>query len=270
MTATPRRRGLLFVLSSPSGAGKTTLSRRLLALDPDIALSVSATTRPPRPGEIDGKDYHFISPGQFAAMAAGGELLEHATVFGNRYGTPAAPVLAALAAGTDVLFDIDWQGTQQLRGSDAVTDLTSVFILPPSLSELERRLRQRAADRADVIEARMAGARAEIAHWDEYDYVLVNDDPDRCLGELRAVLTAERLARRRQLYLKRAGRGAAGLTFSRQPGQAALYPPPQRVAVGQQRGGDHDIGFARRRVRLVSQPLAAGREQGVPRPCHPA
>lgn len=199
--ATPARRGLMFVLSSPSGAGKTTLSRRLLAEDDEITMSVSATTRPPRPGERDGEDYYFVSPARFHEMVQNGELLEWATVFGNRYGTPRAPVEAALAAGRDVLFDIDWQGTQQLQQTESASDLVRVFILPPDMVELERRLRARATDEADVIAHRMARARDEISHWGEYDYILVNEDAEACLAELRAVLRAERLRRKRQLGL---------------------------------------------------------------------
>ncbi len=191
----------MFVMSSPSGAGKTTLSRRLLAEDGGISLSVSATTRPPRPGEMDATDYYFVSTARFAEMVEEGALLEWATVFGNRYGTPKAPVEAALAAGRDVLFDIDWQGTQQLQQTQAANDLVRLFILPPDLGELERRLRTRATDAPDVISARMARARDEISHWGEYDYVLVNDDIDTCLEELRAILKAERLYRKRQLGL---------------------------------------------------------------------
>lgn len=197
----PPRRGLMFVLSSPSGAGKTTLSRRLLAKDPGIDLSVSATTRPPRKGEIDGADYFFVSPERFAEMVAGDELLEWATVFGNRYGTPRAPVEAALHTGRDVLFDIDWQGTQQLQQTDAASDLVRVFILPPDLAELERRLTGRATDAQHVIADRMARARDEISHWGEYDYILINDNAETCLGEIRAILHAERLRRKRQLGL---------------------------------------------------------------------
>lgn len=191
------RRGLLFVLSSPSGAGKSTLSRRLLAEETGIAMSVSATTRPPRPGEVDGEDYHFVAPERFDAMVADEAFLEWAPVFGNRYGTPAAPVQAALSRGSDVLFDIDWQGTQQLR-QRARDDVVSVFILPPSMPELERRLRARAADEEAVIARRMARAADEISHWDAYDYVFVNDDIDRCLADVRTVLAAERLRRMRQ------------------------------------------------------------------------
>jgi guanylate kinase len=197
----PPRRGLMFVLSSPSGAGKTTLSRRLLAEDSGITLSVSATTRPPRKGEIDGVDYFFVAHDRFAEMVNGDELLEWATVFGNRYGTPRAPVETALHAGRDVLFDIDWQGTQQLQQTDAASDLVRVFILPPDLAELERRLTGRATDPADVIAGRMARARDEISHWGEYDYILINDDAEVCLGEIRAILHAERLRRKRQLGL---------------------------------------------------------------------
>ena len=199
--AAPARRGLMFVMSSPSGAGKTTLSRRLMAGDPAIDLSVSATTRPPRPGETDGVDYHFVTPERFDAMVADGELLEWAVVFGNRYGTPRAAVEAALHAGRDVLFDIDWQGTQQLQQTEAGGDLVRVFILPPTMAELERRLRERGTDAPAVIDGRMARARDEISHWGEYDYILVNDDADACLAEVRAILAAERLRRFRQLGL---------------------------------------------------------------------
>ena len=206
----PPRRGLMFVLSSPSGAGKTTLSRRLLTEDGDITLSVSATTRPPRPGEVDGVDYYFVTPERFAEMVASDDLLEWATVFGNRYGTPRGPVEAALHEGHDVLFDIDWQGTQQLQQTDAASDLVRVFILPPDLAELERRLQGRATDPADVIAGRMARARDEISHWGEYDYILVNDNADLCLAELRAILKAERLRRKRQLGLADFVRGMLG------------------------------------------------------------
>jgi guanylate kinase len=200
----------MFVLSSPSGAGKTTLSRRLLNEDGDITLSVSATTRPPRPGEVDGVDYYFVAPERFAEMVASDDLLEWATVFGNRYGTPRGPVEAALHEGRDVLFDIDWQGTQQLQQTDAASDLVRVFILPPDLAELERRLQGRATDPAEVIAGRMARARDEISHWGEYDYILVNDDADLCLAELRAILKAERLRRKRQLGLADFVRGMLG------------------------------------------------------------
>ena len=197
----PLRRGLMFVLSSPSGAGKTTLSRALMAEDSGITLSVSATTRPPRPGEVDGVDYYFVSGTQFESMVAENALLEWATVFGNRYGTPRAPVESALADGRDVLFDIDWQGTQQLQQTDAASDLVRVFILPPHLGELERRLKNRDTDHPHVIADRMARARDEISHWGEYDYILVNDDAETCLSEIRAILKAERLRRKRQLGL---------------------------------------------------------------------
>ncbi|QMW21480.1 guanylate kinase [Sandaracinobacteroides saxicola] len=195
---TLKRRGLLLVLSSPSGAGKTTLSRALLAEDEAITLSVSVTTRPPRPGEVDGRDYHFVDPARFDAMAKGGELLEWALVFGHLYGTPRAPVMAALKAGRDVLFDIDWQGTQQLRQADAKNDLVSIFLLPPSMTELARRLAGRATDSAEVVASRMARAKDEISHWAEYDHVLINDDAAVCLADIRAILTAARLRRRRQ------------------------------------------------------------------------
>lgn len=195
------RRGLMLVLSSPSGAGKTTLSRRLLASDEGIALSVSATTRAPRAGEVDGRDYHFVDDARFQAMVAAGEFLEWAQVFGHRYGTPRAPVEAALAAGGDVLFDIDWQGTQQLRQSHAAGDLVSIFLLPPSMAELAARLQRRAADSAQVIAQRMSRAAAEISHWAEYDYVLVNADLDACLAQIVTILASERLRRERQRSL---------------------------------------------------------------------
>ncbi len=206
----PLRRGLMFVLSSPSGAGKTTLSRALMAEDSGITMSVSATTRPPRPGEVDGVDYYFVSHDQFQSMVAENALLEWATVFGNRYGTPRAPVEAALQEGRDVLFDIDWQGTQQLQQTDAASDLVRVFILPPDLAELERRLRSRNTDHPDVIASRMARARDEISHWGEYDYILVNDDAETCLSEIRAILKTERLRRKRQLGLAGFVRGMLG------------------------------------------------------------
>jgi guanylate kinase len=185
------------VLSSPSGAGKTTLSRRLLEADTAITMSVSATTRAARSGEVEGKDYFFVSPSMFQQMVAGDAFLEHATVFGNRYGTPIEPVHLALAQGRDVLFDIDWQGTQQLR-QRAGDDLVSIFVLPPSHAELERRLRARAQDDEAVVRARMAKANAEISHWAEYDYVVVNDDLDSTLEKIRTILTAERMKRGRQ------------------------------------------------------------------------
>jgi guanylate kinase len=199
------RRGLMLVLSSPSGAGKTTLSRLLLD-DPAVELSISCTTRPQRPGEVEGEHYHFIDAKRFDAMVRNGEFLEWADVFGHRYGTPRLPVDKALAAGCDVLFDIDWQGTQQVR-EKARSDLVSVFVLPPSASELERRLHTRAQDTDDVIRARMAKAADEMSHWAEYDYVIVNRDLDHALAELRAILAAERLKRERQTGLSSFVRG---------------------------------------------------------------
>jgi guanylate kinase len=194
------RRGLMLVLSSPSGAGKTTLSRKLLEVDPGVELSVSVTTRKQRPGEIDGRDYHFIDAARFDAMVKVGELLEWAQVFGHRYGTPRAPVEAALASGHDVQFDIDWQGTQQLR-EKADHDLVSIFVLPPSMADLERRLRRRAQDPDEVIRARMATAADEMSHWAEYDYVVINTDVDRAFREVHTILAAERLKRERQTGL---------------------------------------------------------------------
>jgi guanylate kinase len=194
------RRGLMLVLSSPSGAGKTTLSRRLLEVDPSVALSVSVTTRKQRPGEIDGRDYHFIDATRFDAMVEKGELLEWAEVFGNRYGTPRALVQDTLGRGRDVLFDIDWQGTQQLR-EKADRDLVSIFVLPPSIPDLERRLRTRAQDSDDVIQARMAKAADEMSHWAEYEYVVINNEIDQAFAEVRSILAAERLKRERQTGL---------------------------------------------------------------------
>ncbi len=198
--ATVARRGVMLVLSSPSGAGKTTLSRRLLDMDPSVELSVSVTTRPKRSAEIEGRDYHFIDRARFDGMVENGELLEWAEVFDHCYGTPRAPVQTALAAGRDVLFDIDWQGTQQLR-ERARSDLVSVFVLPPSVAELERRLKARALDTDDVIHRRMTKAADEMSHWAEYDYVVINHDLDRAFGEVRAILAAERLKRERQTGL---------------------------------------------------------------------
>jgi guanylate kinase len=195
-----QRRGLLLVMSSPSGAGKTTLSRRLLAADPMITMSVSVTTRPPRPGEVNGRDYHFITHEDFGRLRDRGDLLEYAEVFGNFYGTPKRPVMDALQAGRDVLFDIDWQGTQQL-GAAMEDDLVRIFILPPSAEELRERLIGRAQDSASTVAKRMAKAADEISHWPEYDYVIVNDDIGKASAEIEAILTAERLRRRRQLGL---------------------------------------------------------------------
>lgn len=190
----------MLVLSSPSGAGKTTLSRMLLAAMTGIEMSVSVTTRPMRPGEVDGKDYSFIKPEVFAALRDKGELLEWAEVFGNFYGTPKGPVDEALASGRDILFDIDWQGTQQLRESMR-EDLVSVFILPPSAEELGERLKTRAQDPPDVVADRMGKASGELSHWAEYDYVIVNQELERSLRELQAILAAERLKRTRRTGL---------------------------------------------------------------------
>jgi guanylate kinase len=198
MSASPiERRGLLLVLSSPSGAGKTTIARRLVDEDPSLTLSVSATTRPPRPGEIDGSDYRFIGQQQFDEMVAQGELLEHARVFGHCYGTPRRPIEAALAAGHDVVGDLDWQGTRQLA-QKVRGDLVAVFVLPPSLAALKERLRTRAQDSAAVVAGRMAKSAEEMSHWDEYDYVIVNDTVEASVAQARAIVTAERLRRTRQ------------------------------------------------------------------------
>jgi guanylate kinase len=194
------RRGLMLVLSSPSGAGKTSISRALLAADSNIELSVSVTTRAMRPSERDGVDYHFIDQKRFDTMVAHGALLEHAHVFGHHYGTPRAPVEAALAAGRDVLFDIDWQGTQQLAQAARV-DLVAVFVLPPSTAELERRLRARAQDSEAVVQGRMAKASDEMSHWREYDYIIVNTSLDQSVADVRAILAAERLKRDRLIGL---------------------------------------------------------------------
>jgi len=194
-----RRRGMLFILSSPSGAGKTTLARRLMVADPAVTLSVSATTRAPRDGEVDGKDYHFVTRERFSDMVLNGEMLEHAEVFGNFYGSPRAPVEAVLAEGRDVLFDVDWQGAQQIRDS-MKEDVVSVFILPPSVEALEDRLRKRGLDDEATIRGRMDKAIAEMLHWPEYDYVLINADLETCTTQLGSVLAAERLrlTRRRE------------------------------------------------------------------------
>ncbi|MBP9182103.1 MAG: guanylate kinase [Fuscovulum sp.] len=192
------RRGLLLILSSPSGAGKSTLAKMLMQWDPTIRFSVSATTRAPRPGEVDGREYFFRSRADFEEMVAAGEMLEHAEVFGNFYGSPKGPVQVAMAEGRDTLFDIDWQGGQQIRNSALGRDVVSVFVLPPSIAELERRLRGRAQDSDEVIAGRMAKSQAEISHWAEYDYVLVNDDLDKTFNSLLTVLQAERMRRDRQ------------------------------------------------------------------------
>ena len=194
------RRGLMFILSSPSGAGKTTISHMLLQGDAEISLSVSATTRPIRPGEVDGKDYHFVAQAEFDRMVEADELYEWARVFDYCYGTPKAQIRAGLKEGRDFLFDIDWQGTQQLFQKDQ-QDVVRVFILPPSLEELQRRLINRAQDSSEVIESRMDRARAEISHWDGYDYVVVNDDVDACFAKVRQILAAERMKRARQTGL---------------------------------------------------------------------
>jgi guanylate kinase len=192
-----RRRGLMFVLSSPSGAGKTTIARRLLDSEPELRLSISVTTRLKRPGEVDGRDYHFVDRATYERMVGAGDLLEHAEVYDHGYGTPRAPVEQLLHAGCDALFDIDWQGAQQLR-EVAGEDMTSLFILPPSAAELERRLRRRAQDPEDVVLKRLARVAADVTHFPEYDYVLINDDLDLTVDRVRAILTAERLRRRRQ------------------------------------------------------------------------
>ena len=203
------RRGLLLVLSSPSGAGKTSLARALLASDRGITMSVSVTTRPPRPGEVEGRDYHFTDAAGFEAMAERGELLEWARVFKNSYGTPRAPVEAAIKSGQDVLFDIDWQGAQQLSDKMA-GDIVRVFILPPSGRALEERLKTRAQDPPEVVSARMAEAANELSHWAEYDYVIVNESFEESLAGLRAILTAARLKRDRQSGLTAFVRGLQG------------------------------------------------------------
>lgn len=192
------RRGLLIILSSPSGAGKSTLARALRGWDPSIRFSVSATTRGPREGEVDGHDYIFTDEPRFRRMVSDGEMLEHAHVFGNFYGSPKAPVQDAIAGGTDVLFDLDWQGAQQIRNSDLQDSVLSIFLLPPSIRELHRRLVERAQDDAATVRRRMQRSWDEISHWDSYDYVLVNDDLARTEDSLRTIITAERLRRPRQ------------------------------------------------------------------------
>jgi guanylate kinase len=194
----PRRRGLLIILSSPSGAGKSTLAKRLMAWDEGLKFSVSATTRAPRAGEEDGREYYFRSREAFEAMVAAGEMLEHAEVFGNLYGTPKGPVEAAMLEGRDTLFDVDWQGGQQIRRSSLGKDVVSIFVLPPSIEELDRRLRGRGQDSDEVIAGRMAKSRDEISHWSEYDYVLVNNDIDAAEARLRIIIEAERARADRQ------------------------------------------------------------------------
>lgn len=197
------RRGLLLIISSPSGAGKSTLSKRLMKWDPTIRFSVSATTRKPRNGEVDGVDYYFRSREEFETLVANGEMLEHAEVFGNFYGSPKAPVANAMEQGNDTLFDIDWQGGQQINNSTLGKDVVSIFILPPSMAELEARLRGRGQDSDEVIADRMSKSSSEISHWAEYDYVLVNNDIDRVESELRAIIIGERWRRDRQQGLSK-------------------------------------------------------------------
>ena len=194
------RRGLMLVLSSPSGAGKTSISRELLSRDKNLTMSVSATTRARRPSEVEGKDYYFVTPDAFEGMVVRDEFLEHATVFGNRYGTPIAPVKKALAEGRDMLFDIDWQGTQKIADK-LPDDLVKVFILPPSTKDLEKRLTTRAQDPAEVVARRMAEAAAEMSHYFEYDYIIINRELEQSVGEVQAILTAERLRRARLIGL---------------------------------------------------------------------
>jgi len=195
-----RRRGLLIVLSSPSGAGKSTISRMLLEADDNITISVSATTRPMRPGEVEGVDYHFVDDGEFNRLIDADEFAEWAYVFDHLYGSPKEPIKEALKDGRDTLFDIDWQGTQQLEYAFR-TDLVRIFILPPSMKELERRLHERGTDSEEIIAGRMRRAASEIGHWAEYDYVLINEDMSQCLDDVRAIIAAERLRRERQPYL---------------------------------------------------------------------
>lgn len=207
MSRPSSRRGLLLILSSPSGAGKSTLARRLMEWDPSLRFSVSATTRSPRPGEEEGREYYFKAKPEFEAMIAAGEMLEHAEVFGNFYGSPKGPVEAAMQDGRDTLFDIDWQGGQQIRNSALGRDVVSVFVLPPSIAELDRRLRSRGQDSDEVIAGRMAKSQAEISHWAEYDYVIVNTDIDKAFNELLTILQAERMRRDRQPGLAEFVRG---------------------------------------------------------------
>jgi guanylate kinase len=197
---TRQRRGLLIVLSSPSGAGKSTIARLLLESDPGIGMSISATTRAPRPGEVEGEDYHFVDDAEFQRMVDAGEFAEWAYVFDHRYGSPKEPIKVALREGRDILFDIDWQGTQQLKTAFG-NDLISIFILPPSMQELERRLRARGTDSDEVIQGRMRRAEGEIGHYGEYDYVLVNNDVDECLGQVQSIVRAERMRRNRRPQL---------------------------------------------------------------------
>ena len=207
-----RRRGLMYVMSSPSGAGKTTITRALLKNNPDVMISISATTRPRRAGEVHGQDYYFVEPDEFRAMAENGEMLEHAKVFENYYGTPAQPVREALESGKDVLFDIDWQGTQQLRES-ASDDLVTVFVLPPSRSELEKRLRTRSQDTMESeedIRHRMSKADSEMSHYSEYDYVIINNDIDEAIHKAQLILDGERLKRRRTQGMSDFVRGLIG------------------------------------------------------------
>ena len=206
MTFASVRRGLLLILSSPSGAGKSTLSRMLMTWDPTMRFSVSATTRAPRPGEEDGREYYFRSRAEFEDMVKAGDMLEHAEVFGNLYGSPRGPVEAAMKAGTDTVFDIDWQGGQQVKQAMR-DDVVSIFILPPSIAELDRRLRSRGQDSDEVIAGRMAKSRDEISHWAEYDYVLVNEDLAQTFEQLKSILIAERLQRDRQPGLSAFVRG---------------------------------------------------------------
>lgn len=201
------RRGLLIILSSPSGAGKSTLARKLMGWDPSIRFSVSATTRAPRPGEVDGREYYFKSRDSFESLVESGDMLEHAEVFGNLYGSPKGPVEAAMRDGRDTLFDIDWQGGQQIRNSSLGRDVVSIFILPPTIGDLEARLRSRAQDSDEVIAGRMAKSRDEISHWAEYDYVLVNDDLEATFDSLLTILKAERMRRDRQPFLSDFVRG---------------------------------------------------------------